>query len=702
MLKIEPDSGKLRPVPRLGLRSQPLGREQDLARLIAANPETFLSEIDETLFLIGANVRPHPEGEALPLHGGVRADLLGLDLNGRAVAVLVETEHKPSCFARALLCSEWIAGWSPQDFLRDLSEDAVERLRSFLAAPIDRINRDQRLILVAEGHSNEILWAAQSLRKQCAIDITLFRATLASEADSGERYLWFRREFPADSSVWATLLRPRETGEALELDPEAIAAPLATPGTAPAAASYGTTTALSGTATEPAPLARPTPTAASAAAPETQAPETQASPPASAATTLPPQAPAAVASSSSAQAPGSAQPGPVPAPGAGKEEALRTLAAAFSDYLSQAMAAVDGSAELALREMPRDSGARQRFEEINRVAERVGKLTDELRIYAGRGARNVEKLALAQLVERVTESAGCLLLPNILLRRELGAELPECEGDPAQIERVVANLLNNAVEALPEQGGSITLRAGRCAADRAYLAGCAAGHDLPEGDYLYFEVSDSGFGMDAELQARIFDPFFTTKAPGRGLGLSAVLGIVRNHRGALRVDSRPGAGSTFRALFPLPHKAAAAAEGEGQTPEGIGAGHVVLVVENQENLRTLARQTFEADGFQVLTTADGWDALDVFAKAAETIDIVVLDWMLPNIDAEEAYRALRRIRSDTRVLISGPFPEEEAAQRFANKKLTAYIRSPFQREQLAACMRQLLAEQPAPSAASGL
>ena len=648
MLKIEKSSGKLLAVPRLGLRSQPLSREYDLARLIAANPEAFLSEIDETLFLIGANVRPHPAGEGLPAHGGVRADLLGLDLNGRAVAVLVEAEHKPSCFARALLCSEWIAGWRPEDFLRELGEAEVERLRKFLLAPVERLNRDQRLILVAEGHSNEILWAAQSLRKQCHIDITLFRATLASESDGGEHYLWFRREFPANGAEWETLLRPQgAAGEPLQLDPEAILAP----------------------------QSRPSPQ--SAPSPQSPAPASPAEPIAAA----------------------EAQPAAAPVPaGAAKQEALRTLASAFADYLSQAMAAVDGSAELALREMPRDSGARQRFEEINRVAERVGKLTDELRIYAGRGSRNIGKLALTALVESVTASAGCLLLPNVELRTELAVDLPEWEGDAAQLARVVGNLLDNAVQALPEQGGTVAVRTGRLTADRAYLAGCVTGRDLPEGDCVYVEVADSGFGMDDNLQARIFDPFFTTKSPGRGLGLSAVLGIVRNHRGALRLESRPGEGSTFRVVLPLPKKTAGADVPDNRQTAGAGAGRVVLVVEDQESLRTLARQTFEAEGFQVLTTADGWDALDLFAKAADTIDVVFLDWMLPDIEAEEAFRALRRIRNDTRILISGAFPEAEAAQRFAGKKLTAYIRSPFEPEGLGRCIRQLLAEQAAPAA----
>jgi signal transduction histidine kinase len=669
MLKIEKGSGKLLRVPRLGLRSQPLGGAYDLARVIAANPEEFFSEIDEKLFLVGANVGPRggvgprndgpgsAEADAPPepglAPGLVHADLLALDLNGRAVAVLVDTAHKPSSFARALLCSEWLAGWRPHDFLDSLSEEDIDRLREFLVAGFEGLNRDQRLILVAEGHGNEVLWAAQSLRKQCGIDITLLRATLAAESGNGEHYLWFRREFPATGNEWATLVRPQGAAEALQLDADAAALSAGPP--------------LS--AGSPSPAGPPALGGLTARAGLTAPEEGEALPNASA-------LPAA----------------------AGKQDALRTLAGGFADYLSQAMAAVDGSAELALREMPRDSAARPRFEEISRVAERVGKLSDELRVYAGRGSRNVEKLALASLVERVTESAGCLLLPNVGLRRELAGDLPECEGDGAQLARVVANLLDNAVEALPEQGGAITLGAGRFSADRAYLAGCVVGSDLPEGEYLYIEVADSGYGMDAHLQARIFDPFFTTKSPGRGLGLAAVAGIVRNHRGAVRLESRPGEGSTFRVLLPLPKQAVEPAAGGGP-PQGIGAGRTVLVVEDEENLRSLARQTFEAEGFLVVTAADGWDALEVFAKAAETIDLVVLDWMLPNMDAEEAFRALRRIRSDARILVSGPFPEEEAARRFAGKKLTAYIRSPFRPERLAGCARELLAERTAPSGA---
>jgi signal transduction histidine kinase len=629
MLRIDKGSGKLLPVPRVGLRSQALGSEYDLARILAANPQEFFSEIDETLFVVGADMGP--EGRQPSAQGVVRADLLALDLNGRVVAVLVENGQKRSCFARALLCSEWLANWRPNDFLRELSADDTARLQKFLLAGVEQLNRDQRLILVAEGHGNEILWAAHSLRKQCGIDITLFRATLAADSGTGEHYLWFRREFPASGGEWAMLVRPQgDAVEALQTDRE-----------------------LAATA-------------------ETVAPPATA------------QVPAAV---------------PVVAESAAKDDALRAFAGGFADYLSQAMAAVDGSAELALREMPRDSGVRLRFEEISRAAERVARLTDDLRIYAGRGARNIEKLGLARIMERVTASAGCLLLPNVELRTALAADLPEFEGDSAQIARVVANLLDNAVEALPEQGGTIFLRAGRFAADHTYLADCVAGSGLSEGEYLYVEVADTGFGIDDSLRTRIFDPFVTTKAPGRGLGLSAVLGIVRNHRGALRVESRPGEGSTVRVLLPLP-KAAETVVCDAATPAGFGFGRTVLVVEDQESLRTLARQTFEADGFQVVTAADGWDALDVFAKAAEAIDIVVLDWMLPTMEAEEAFRALRRIRHDTRIIVSGPFPEEEAARRFAGKKLMAYIRSPFQPQRLAECARQLL-EQPASSGAKG-
>jgi signal transduction histidine kinase/ActR/RegA family two-component response regulator len=465
---------------------------------------------------------------------------------------------------------------------------------------------------------------------------------LASDSQTGGDYLFLRREFPAAGPEWATLVRLQE--EAVDVDPDAPFAPAETPESVPQSD-------------------------------QESAPD-----------------PFRSGVRSGARSESAARDAP-------KQEALQTLAAGLAEYLGHAIAAVDGSAELALQEAPRDPAVRRRFEEISRVVEQVGKLTGELRIFAGRGARTVQRIDPGSLIGQVTESAGCLAFPNVRLSTEIDADLPQIEGDPAQLARVVSSLLDNAVESLPEAGGDVTVRVRRFTAGRDDFAIALEGADLPEGDYLSIEVSDTGFGMDDKLKARILDPFFTTKAPGRGLGLSAVAGIVRNHGGALRLESRPGAGSTFGVCLPLPKQAAARAGGDAAA--GIGDGRTVLVVDAQESLRTLARQTFEAEGFRVLTAAEGWEALDVFAKASATIDVVVLDWMMPDLDAEEAFRAIRRIRADTRIIVSGPFPKEQAEQRFGGKKLAAYVRKPLQADNLSECMRQLLEEQAPSSAKAG-
>jgi two-component system cell cycle sensor histidine kinase/response regulator CckA len=260
--------------------------------------------------------------------------------------------------------------------------------------------------------------------------------------------------------------------------------------------------------------------------------------------------------------------------------------------------------------------------------------------------------------------------------------LPAVEVDPAQVRQVVMNLLTNAGEAIGDRPGTVTMTTGRMHADAAYLAGTAPDPSLPAGDYVYLEVSDTGCGMDEETRARIFDPFFTTKFTGRGLGLAAVLGIMRGHRGAIRVASAPGSGTTFRVLFPAAHHVTAKVEAAPSDATGRRLTGTVLVVDDDENVRTVVRRMLETCGVTVVSAGDGRAGVIAHRRRAAEIDAVLLDMTMPDLGGEEVLREMRKVRADTPVFLISGFTEQEAMQRFSVGDLAGFIQKPFTRDAL--------------------
>jgi CheY-like chemotaxis protein len=272
----------------------------------------------------------------------------------------------------------------------------------------------------------------------------------------------------------------------------------------------------------------------------------------------------------------------------------------------------------------------------------------------------------------------------------LESDLPAIEADPAQVRRIAMNLITNAAEAIGEGGGTIELSTGVMHADRTYLSGTYFDDHLPAGRYVYLEVSDTGCGMSLETQAKIFDPFFTTKFTGRGLGLAAVIGIVRAHQGALKVSSQPGLGSTFRLLFPGTDKTEKV---RAEVPAGVRAGQsrgTILVVDDESGMRNLAGAILENSGFTVLTACDGGDAIRVFRLHAGEVVAIVLDLTMPVMNGEEAAVELRRIRAGVPIILSSGYSEQEVVARFAGKGLAGFLQKPYEPAELTEALQKAL------------
>ncbi len=376
-----------------------------------------------------------------------------------------------------------------------------------------------------------------------------------------------------------------------------------------------------------------------------------------------------------------------------KLESMGVLAGGIAHDFNNLLTGVIGNAGLALMDLPADSPARRSIEEIELAARRAAELAGQMLAYSGRGRFVVELLDLSDLVGKMQRLLQSAVSKRVALVLDLADALPAAEADASQLRQVVMNLVTNASEAIGEGEGVVAVRTCLLDADTSFLAGSHVDDDLPSGPYVCLEVSDTGCGMDEETQAKVFEPFFSTKFTGRGLGLAAVLGIVRGHGGAIRIESEPGKGSTFRVLLPVSRATARkAAEDGGTRAEQWQGGGAVLVVDDEESVRRVSKAALERSGFVVLTAEDGRQALETFQRDPGRIRAVLLDLTMPHMGAEEAVKELHRVRRDLPIILSSGYGEDEVVRRFAGEDLAGFIQKPYDPETLVRTLREALAD----------
>jgi signal transduction histidine kinase len=251
-----------------------------------------------------------------------------------------------------------------------------------------------------------------------------------------------------------------------------------------------------------------------------------------------------------ASAPENEGPGDFAGQEAQRTESLGVLAAGIAHDFNNLLMGVLGNADLAMDDIPRDSPARVCVAAIQSSAKRAAEICRQLVAYSGRSTYALEPVNLSALVGDMRHLLTVSVAKTVVLRFDLSPHVPEILGDPAQLRHLVLNLVVNASDSIAGRSGVVSVTTGVTDCDRPRLDGCHLGRGLPAGRFVFIEVADTGRGMDPATLARVFDPFFTTKGAGRGLGLPAVAGIVRAHKGAIRVHSEVGRGTTFKVLLP--------------------------------------------------------------------------------------------------------------------------------------------------------
>ncbi len=373
-----------------------------------------------------------------------------------------------------------------------------------------------------------------------------------------------------------------------------------------------------------------------------------------------------------------------------KLESLGVLASGIAHDFNNILFGVLGNISLAQMKLSAGSPVQEHLQRAERAAERAADLTHQMLAYSGKGRFVVEPLDLSGVITEMDELLDAIISKKAVRRYQLAPGLPRVEGDAAQVRQVVMNLFTNASDAIGDAGGVISATTGTMEADAGYLAQTFMGFDLPAGCYVFLEVTDTGCGMDEPTLQKIFDPFFTTKFTGRGLGLAALLGIVRGHKGAIRVNSEPGRGTSVKVLFPVadePVEANIVRPVEADSWRGEG---LVLVVDDEEIVRSTAERVLEALGFEVLLASDGREGLETFRSHADQVRVVLLDMTMPERDGRETFTALRRLRPDVRVILSSGYNEQEVTSAFAGEGLAGFIQKPYAPHQLAAVLRGIL------------
>jgi len=373
-----------------------------------------------------------------------------------------------------------------------------------------------------------------------------------------------------------------------------------------------------------------------------------------------------------------------------KLESLGVLTGGIAHDFNNLLVGILGNAHMALIELPPDSPAQESVTGIEKAAVRATELCNQMLAYSGKGSFVIEPVDLSSLVEEMIDLLGISISKMATLKLELAGKLPSINADATQMRQVIMNLVTNASEAISDSHGVLTVSTGVIDCDQGYLQELPAHDNLSEGSYISLKVVDTGCGMDPETQAKIFDPFFTTKFAGRGLGLAAVQGIIRSHGGAIVVNSEPDRGTTITVLLPSCGHATEEATKSLLVEKPLSAMGTVLLVDDEETVRSVAARMLKKIGFDVKTANDGRQAIELLRHNEHDVVLVLLDMTMPHMDGKETFREIRRLVCDMPVILSSGHNKQEATNTLAGERYSAFLQKPYRFATLRETIKEVL------------
>jgi two-component system cell cycle sensor histidine kinase/response regulator CckA len=373
-----------------------------------------------------------------------------------------------------------------------------------------------------------------------------------------------------------------------------------------------------------------------------------------------------------------------------KLESLGVLAGGIAHDFNNLLTGIMGNTGLAMMHCENSSPAKKNLFKIENIASRAAELCNQMLAYSGKGKFVIQPIDINEVIREMTLLLNVSIPKKVSLKVSLDTKIPAIEADVTQVRQIIMNLITNAADSIGKKSGIITVKS-----STQFLSG----HELKsqyienkpnDGNYTILEVSDSGCGMKQETLNKLFDPFFTTKFTGRGLGMAAVLGIVRGHKGTLMIESSFGVGTTVKIVLPVSNKKALTIVEKKHDNKLLKGKGSILVVDDEESVRSILKEALEFSGFNIILAEDGEIAIKQYKKYEKDIELIILDLTMPKLNGEETYKRLVKYNPKVKVILSSGFNAQDATKRFASNGIAGYLQKPYRLELLREKIKEVI------------